>query len=93
MKVKILTSSALVNQETGRWAGLAETVDVPRERGEYLVSVGAAEAVDDGEQAPEAESEVPQGDDGKAAGTSTDEPKSEEKKAAPAVRRPAPKTK
>jgi hypothetical protein len=104
VKVKILVGSALVNQKTGRWAGLAEEVDVPKERGEYLVSVGAAKSLEDA--GPEAEDEAPQGDDGKAAGTTvteaapeTGEKKdeapapSEEKKAAPAPRRAAPKSK
>lgn len=105
MRIKILTANALVNEESGRWAGLAEEVDVPRKRAEYLISVGAAKSLDDA--GPEAEDEAPQGDDGKAAGTSTtetepqtgakkaeseDEAKSEEKKAAPAPRR-APVTK
>lgn len=89
MRVKILTASALVNEETGRWAGLAEEVDVPRKRGEYLVSVGAAKVLDD--EGPEAEDEAPQGDDGKAAGTTTTEaePSTGEKKDEKAV--PAPR--
>lgn len=102
MRIKILTASALVNEDTGRWAGLAEEVDVPRKRGEYLVDVGAAKSLEDA--GPEAEDEAPQGDDGKAAGTTTtetepstgekkaeetptEETPAEEKKAAPAPRR------
>ncbi len=92
MRIKILASSALVNQETGRWAGLAEEVDVPRERAQYLISVGAAKSLDDA--GPAADDEAPQGDAGKADGTSTTEQKPEtgEQKAAPAPRR-APVTK
>lgn len=95
MRIKILVSSALINEEKGRWAGLAEEIDVPRERGEYLVSVGAAKALEDDEaDQPDAETEAPQGDGGNAAGTSTPEAPAapEEKKAAP-VRRAAPKSK
>jgi hypothetical protein len=47
VRVKILTSGALINTEEGTRAGLYDEVDVPRERAEYLVSVGAAAAVDD----------------------------------------------
>ncbi|UTN93020.1 hypothetical protein SEA_MARKY_17 [Streptomyces phage Marky] len=95
MRVKILVSVALINEEKGRWAGLAEELDVPRERGEYLVSVGAAKSLEDDAEdpGPEAETETPQGDDGKAAGTTTTEAKPEtgEKKAAPVRRAPAAK--
>jgi len=46
MKIRILTASALINQDTGRTAGLYEEVNVPRDRADYLISVGAAEALD-----------------------------------------------
>ena len=88
MRIKILTPSALINEETGRWAGLAEEVDAPRKRGEYLVSIGAAKALDkepepdEVDEEPEAEKKAP----------ADPEP---EKKAAPVppARRPLPKTK
>lgn len=94
MRIKILTSSALINQERGRWAGLAEEVDAPRERAEYLISVGAAKALDDDDDPDDKdEDEVKESE-------KEPEPKpvavlAPEKKAAPApvTRRPAPKTK
>lgn len=46
-RVKILTPGALINSEEGTRAGLYDEVDVPRERAEYLVSIGAAAPVDD----------------------------------------------
>jgi hypothetical protein len=76
MKIQILVSTALVNQDTGRSAGLYETVDAPKERAEYLISIGAARESTD---APEKAEEAP-----KAPG----DPKGEDKAPAP-VRRPA----
>lgn len=78
MKIQILVSSALVDQETSRTAGLYEVVDVPQKRAEFLVSVGAAKKVgNDAKPAPEPEEK-------------TAAPAAEKK--APA-RRPAPKAK
>lgn len=45
MKIKILVSTALIDQKEGRSAGLFETVDAPDERAKYLISIGAAEPV------------------------------------------------
>ena len=93
MRIKILTNSALVDQSKGKWAGLAEEVTVTKERGEYLISVGAAKELKDA--GPEADDEAPQSDNGKANGQSTTEQNpatgTQQQKASP-VRR-APKTK
>jgi hypothetical protein len=53
MRIRILTASALVNEKTERRAGLYEEVDAPRDRAEYLISVGAAEALNEPETADE----------------------------------------
>lgn len=55
MKIVILISSALINQETGQTAGLAETVECDDERGEFLVSIGAAREADEPDSEPEPE--------------------------------------
>lgn len=56
MRITILISSALVDEETGRMAGLAETVTCGKDRGEFLVSIGAAKAVmDEAKEEPKAE--------------------------------------
>ncbi|AXH49405.1 hypothetical protein SEA_CROSBY_17 [Streptomyces phage Crosby] len=47
VRVKILTSGALVNTESGERAGLYDEVDVEKDRAAYLVSVGAAAPVKD----------------------------------------------
>ncbi|UTN91848.1 hypothetical protein SEA_STUFF_17 [Streptomyces phage Stuff] len=47
VRVKILTSGALVNTESGERAGLYDEVDVDKDRAAYLVSVGAAAPVSD----------------------------------------------
>jgi hypothetical protein len=75
MKVKILVGSALLDDHNT--AGLYETVDVSDGRGEYLVSIGAAEAVSEPKKAAK-KAEADDDNDGP-------------KKAAPA-RRPAPRT-
>ncbi len=77
MRIKILVANALLDDDER--GGLYEEHDVSDERGEYLISVGAAEEV----KAPAK----------KAA--KADEKKAEEpKKSAPApARRPAPRTK
>lgn len=83
MRVKVLTANVLVNQEKGIWAGLAEEVDIPKSRAEYLLSIGAVTKLEDA--GPAADDESPQGDSGKADGTSTTEqdPATGEKKAEP----------
>jgi hypothetical protein len=83
MKVKILVASALLDDD--RTGSLYQTVDVSDERGEYLVSIGAAEAVSEPEQADESEPES------EAEQTPPPAP-AEVKKAAPS-RKPAPRTK
>lgn len=106
MRIKILTSSALINQERGRWAGLAEEVDAPRERAEYLISVGAAKALDDDDDPDDKDEDEVKEPEKKPEPEPKSEPEKEpepkpvavlapEKKAAPApvTRRPAPKTK
>lgn len=52
MRVKILTSGALINTEEGTRAGLYDEVDVDRERGEYLCEIGAAAPLDGDAPAP-----------------------------------------
>lgn len=61
VRVKILTSGALVNTETGDRAGLYDEVDVEKDRAAYLVSVGAAAPVDDDDAAKLAEIAPPTG--------------------------------
>lgn len=67
MKIKILVGSALVGED--HRAGLHETVDVPKDRAEYLVSIGAAvKEEDDPEKAkPVVESETRKAPEKKAA--------------------------
>jgi hypothetical protein len=47
VRVKILTSGALIDTEAGTRAGLYEEVDVEKERAAYLMSVGAAAPIKD----------------------------------------------
>jgi len=61
VKVKILTSGALVNTETGDRAGLYDEVEVDKDRAAYLVSVGAAAPVKDDDAAKLAEVAPPAG--------------------------------
>lgn len=82
MRIKILISSVLLDQTSGKMAGLAETVECDDDRAEYLVSIGAASEVDD-EPEPEPEDD---GDD-------ESEQKPEPKKAAPAKPAAKPVTK
>lgn len=50
MKVKILTSGALVDEKEGTRAGLADEVEVSKERAEYLIGIGAATPVNDSDR-------------------------------------------
>ncbi|AYD86763.1 hypothetical protein SEA_MICRODON_16 [Streptomyces phage Microdon] len=61
VRVKILTSGALVNTENGERAGLYDEVDVDKDRAAYLVSVGAAAPVDDKDAADLAQVAPPTG--------------------------------
>lgn len=61
IRVKILTSGALVNTESGERAGLYDEVDVDKERAAYLMSVGAAAPVKDDDAAKLAEVAPPSG--------------------------------
>lgn len=70
VRVKILTSGALVNTDSGERAGLYDEVDVDKDRAAYLVSVGAAAPVKDDDAAKLAEIAPPTGG---ATATSTGE--------------------
>lgn len=61
VRVKILTSGALVNTETGDRAGLYDEVDVDKDRAAYLVSVGAAAPIKDDDAQKLAEVAPPTG--------------------------------
>ncbi|HYF73152.1 MAG TPA: hypothetical protein VD864_10050 [Nocardioides sp.] len=51
VRVKILTSGALINTKDGSRAGLYDEVDVDKDRAAYLMSVGAAAPVKDDDAA------------------------------------------
>jgi hypothetical protein len=70
VRVKILTSGALINTDEGTRAGLYEEVDVDKDRAAYLVSVGAAAPVNDDDAAELAQIAPPTGG---ATATSTGE--------------------
>ncbi|AWY07418.1 hypothetical protein SEA_BOGOTA_17 [Streptomyces phage Bogota] len=61
VRVKILTSGALVNTEDGTRAGLYDEVDVEKDRAAYLVSVGAAAPIKDDDAQKLAEIAPPTG--------------------------------
>jgi hypothetical protein len=61
VRIKIMTSGALVNTADGEWAGLYDEVDVDKDRAAYLVSVGAAQAVEDKDAAELAQTAPPTG--------------------------------
>lgn len=83
MKIEILVSHALINQDTGQTAGLHQTVDAPKERAEYLVSIGAArEAAKAPQKAEKPAEEAPAPEDGEKAPAPARKP-------APAPRKPA----
>lgn len=90
MKIEILVSHALINQDTGRTAGLHERVDAPKERAEYLVEIGAARAVDE-PKPTEAPQKAEDGDKGSEGPAKDEKPAQPARKPATPVRKPAAK--
>lgn len=89
MKIEVLVSNALVNQETGQRATIHEVVDAPEDRAEYLIDAGAARQVGAKAKKP---AEKPAEDEGDTEGSAEDEkPASPAKKAVPVARKPAAK--
>lgn len=100
MRIKILVPSALIDQKTGKSAGLYEMVNAPADRAKYLVSIGAAETVEAHEEqkaegAPQGHPDPADGaTTNRGANPSTGTPNARPQSgAAQPPRRPAPKAK